>query len=269
MYGTRPGIHAIRYVISELLHRGSVFTVILLFVDLFAGAVRLDAQNVIFLEHGKIEFEKKVNLYADLDEDDSWSEVEKRAMPKFKSTYFDLLFSGEKTLYRPGRENTDNNKLYGLKVAQDNVVFSQLDSSKSISQKNVFEELFLVKDSTRRIQWKITDESRVVAGFSCRRANAIVMDSVYVVAFYTDDIITPGGPESFNGLPGMILGVSLPHQHMSWFATRVENTEVSAADLRIPGKGKKISNAELKAMLKDRMKDWGKFAQRSMEAVML
>lgn len=63
--------------------------------------------------------------------------------------------------------------------------------------------------------------------------------------------------------------MSLPHQHTNWFATGVGNTEVSAADLRIPGKGKKISNAELQAMLKDRMKDWGKFAQRSMEAVML
>jgi GLPGLI family protein len=31
------------------------------------------------------------------------------------------------------------------------------------------------------------------------------MDSVFIVAFYTDQIVTSGGPESFNELPGMIL----------------------------------------------------------------
>jgi GLPGLI family protein len=49
----------------------------------------------------------------------------------------------------------------------------------------------------------------VIAGFNCRRANAMIMDSIYVVAFYTDEILTTGGPESFSGLPGMILGVAL------------------------------------------------------------
>ncbi len=57
-----------------------------------------------------------------------------------------------------------------------------------------------MQDSTRKITWKITDEMREIAGFSCRRANAIMLDSIYVVAFYTDQIPVSGGPESFSGL---------------------------------------------------------------------
>lgn len=227
------------------------------------------AQNVMFLTEGKIEFEKKVNQYAMMEEGDSWDELQKKTMPKFKTTYFDLYFSHNKTMYQPGRENPDNNKMWGDNVAQENVVYSELDSSRSTSQKKVFEEVFLIQDSTRRIQWKITDETRVIAGFQCRRANAIIMDSIYVVAFYTDDIIAPGGPESFTGLPGMILGISMPHQHVTWFATKVSAQPVTAGLLKAPAKGKKVTYGNLKESLKEIMKDWGKYKQRNLEAVML
>jgi GLPGLI family protein len=238
---------------------------------LVAVTAQLKAQNTIFLAEGKIEFEKKLNLYSQMDEGDSWSDLQKKTMPKFKTSYFDLIFSKNKTIYQPGRENPDNNKLmfFDNSVAQENVIFSALDSSRSISQKKVFEQVFLIQDSTRQIQWKITDETRTIAGFQCRRANAIIMDSIYVVAFYTDDIIAPGGPESFNGLPGMILGVSLPHQHVSWFATKVSARPVTAAELKMPSKGKKVTNTTLKESLKEVMKDWGKYKQRNLEAVML
>jgi GLPGLI family protein len=229
------------------------------------------AQNTIFLSEGKIEFEKKVNVYSLMDEGDSWSDLEKKTMPKFRTTYFDLLFSKNKTMYQPGRENPENNKqmFFSNSIASENVIYSELDSSKSLSQKKVFETVFLIQDSTRQIQWKITDEIRVIAGFQCRRANAIIMDSMYVVAFYTDDIITTGGPESFNGLPGMILGISMPHQHVTWFATKVSATPVTAAQLKVPTKGKKVTNTSMIESLKEVMKDWGKYKQRNLESVML
>ena len=243
-----------------------------LFITLCCAAFlpKAHAQNTIFLTEGKIEFEKRVNQYALMDEGDSWNDLQKKTMPKFKVTYFDLLFTRNKTIYQPGKENPDNNnQMWGESLAAENVVYADLDSSRSISQKKVFEELFLIQDSTRQIKWKITDENRVIAGFQCRRANAIIMDSIYVVAFYTDDIIAAGGPESFTGLPGMILGISLPHQHVTWFATKVSAQPVTATQLKIPVKGKKVTNATLKESLKERMKDWGKYMQRNLEAVML
>ncbi|MFT3934633.1 MAG: GLPGLI family protein [Chitinophagaceae bacterium] len=235
-------------------------------------SLNLHAQNAIFLTEGKIEFEKRVNLYARLDESDSWSELQKKTMPKFRSTYFDLLFSKNRSVYQPGRENPDNtntNMFFENSVASENVVYTELDSAKSISQKKAFEEVFLFSDSTRHIDWKITDETRIIAGFQCRRANAIIMDTIYVVAFYTDEILAPGGPESFNGLPGMILGVSLPHQHLTWFATKVSAIDVSAAQLKAPTKGKKVTMKSIQDILKERLKYWGKEKQQNLEALML
>jgi GLPGLI family protein len=233
-----------------------------------AVAVNTSAQNTIFLTDGRVEFEKKLNLYSQFEEDDSWSDLQKKTMPKFKITYFDLIFTGNKTLYQPGRENADNNKLWE-QPAEENVVYSDLSNSSAVSQKKVFEQLFLVQDSTRAIQWKITDETRMIAGFQCRRANALIMDSIYVVAFYTDDIVTPGGPESFAGLPGMILGVALPHKHVTWFATKVVNLAVKEETLKIPTKGKKVNNTALKQTINESLKDWGKWGQKYIFAAML
>jgi GLPGLI family protein len=227
------------------------------------------AQNAIFLSEGKIEFERKVNLYAQLSDDPSWSDLQKKSIPQFKTSYFDLIFTRNKTLYRPGKENPDNNKLW-QQPAEENIVYSELDNEKMTSQKKVFEQLFLLQDSTRKIKWKITDENRIIAGFACRRANAIIMDSIYVVAFYTDEILASGGPESFSGLPGMILGVALPHQHTTWFATNVLAVKVNDMDLIAPLKGKKTSPTALKQTMTESMKDWDKkFVQRNLESVLL
>jgi len=237
---------------------------------LFLTVTKTKAQNTVFLSQGRIEFERKVNLYAQLDdiEDEAWRDLIKKSRPQFKTSYFDLQFNGNKTLFKSGRENSDNNKLW-QEPAEDNVVFTDLDKEQRISQKNVFEEKFLLQDSTRKIQWKITDETRNIAGFECRRANALVMDSVYIVAFYTDAIITSGGPESFMGLPGMILGLAIPHSHITWFATKVYAETIKDTELIPPTKGKKVNNTSLQAILKDRMKDWGNWGKRYIQQIMI
>lgn|SRR5579871_759769 len=228
------------------------------------------SQNSIFLSHGRVEFERKVNLYAQIDDDDddTWKELAKKMTPKFKSIYFNLYFDDNKTLYKPGRDNPDNNKLW-QEPAEDNIVFTDLSKEQAISEKNIFDQKFLVQDTARKIKWKITNETKNIAGFECRRANALIMDSVYIVAFYTDEITTPGGPESFSGLPGMILGVAIPHEHITWFATKVYNEDVSQASLIVPTKGKKVTNASMYLQLKDALKDWGKWGKRHIKAAML
>ena len=121
----------------------------------------------------------------------------------------------------------------------------------------------------RLITWKITDETREIAGYQCRRANAIIMDSVYVVAFYTDQIAVSGGPESFTGLPGMILGLALPHDNVTWFATKVTEMLVPEKDLAPPTKGKPVNDKGLSEVLMGAMKDWGEYGQSYLKAFLL
>ncbi|MBN9298301.1 MAG: GLPGLI family protein [Filimonas sp.] len=241
----------------------------------FAGAV--SAQQT-FIAKGKIEFEKKISIHKALDAivgDDegeaTWIAQLKKSLPAYKNVYFDLYFSGDKTLYQPGREDNAPQKTpdWALGPANDNIIYSDLSKGESISQKTVYEATYLIQDSIRNIKWRITPDTRTIAGLECRKAVGVIMDSVYVIAFYSEQILTTGGPESFSGLPGMILGVAIPRINTTWFATKLELQEVKPEQLVAPKKGKKTDNKTLLTQLNASTKDWGKNGKRNVWCVML
>lgn len=244
---------------------------ILLIILVFAVFVPASAQ-VRFVSAGKIEFERKINVHRQFDasEDDSWFKEFISKLPKFNTTYFDLYFSEGKTIYKPGRESEDNKqRFWGLGPSKDNIVYTELEKRSVKSLKTVFEQTFLVQDSAQKLEWRMTDEIRTIAGFDCRKAVAIICDSVYVVAFFTEEITVSGGPESFYGLPGMILGLAVPRLYTTWFATKVELVPPSEKDFAISNKGKKVTSTELLKTLQSSLSDWGKYAHKNIWWVML
>ncbi len=234
---------------------------------LFSIAVT-NAQEV-FIVKGKIEFERKTNIHKNL-QNDSWGETMKKTLPQHKVEYFDLYFDNNKTIYKPGRE------VQGPKVpdwvngpANDNIVFNDLQEQKFVSQKAIFEGTYLIQDSLRKYNWKVSPDTRTIAGFECRKATTIIMDSVFIVAFYTDQIVTHGGPESFTGLPGMILGLAIPRMNTTWFATKLEAIEVKETDLAAPKKGKKANLVEIGVQIKSALKNWGQNSDRFIWKIMI
>ncbi len=216
---------------------------------------------------GKIEYEKKINLertFNDLDDDDKrWMENFKSQLPKLNITYFDLYFNTSKSLYKPGRESENPVKMwFANPPANENVVYTDYKAGIVRSSKLIYEENFLVQDSMRKMKWKIMDEIRTIANYKCRKAVGRICDSVVVVAFYTDDIPTSGGPEMFCGLPGMIMELAIPRLHTTWVATKVDIAMPKESDIKEPEKGKKVTQAELYDKVKDTFARWGKGAQR-------
>src|SRR5690606_22958752 len=125
------------------------------------------------------------------------------------------------------------------------------------------------EDSLRTAKWKITNDFREIAGFNCRRATTIIMDSVFVVAFYTDEIMIPGGPESFNGLPGMIMGLVINRLHTTWYATKVSVTGVNPASIVPPAKprSEKTTRKKLAEFLRSSFSNWGANMDRNIWSV--
>jgi GLPGLI family protein len=154
-------------------------------------------------------------------------------------------------------------KMMGGGPGMENVVYTDLRTERVTANKQVYEQKFLVQDSMRRIDWKEKDELRTIAGFKCRKAVGKICDSVYVVAFYAEDIPVAGGPEMFGGLPGMILELAIPRLHTTWVATKVEVVAPKATDFMIPEKGKKVNEKELFETVQTSFKSWGKMASRN------
>lgn len=247
---------------------------------LLLGSQTVLAQNARFTNQGIIEYEKKVNMYALIKDQvkknpdrsyyaQAFEDYQKKN-PQFKVLKSTLKFSKDQTLFTPIEEDIVGNGFFDFESAnQHNTTATNTIAGTVISQKKVFEETYLLKDSTRKINWKITDEIRNIAGYDCRRANALIMDSIYVVAFYTEEIPVSGGPETFSGLPGMILGVALPYEHVTWFATSVLDQPVTDDKLKAPTKGKPVDSKQLTTILKAATKDWGAWGQDSLKAFLL
>ncbi len=95
--------------------------------------------------------------------------------------------------------------MWGTKPSETDNVINDITGNTVTAQREIFENTYVIKDSLRNLEWKITSETREIAGFECKKAVTKICDSVVVVAFYTDQISVSAGPESFGGLPGMIL----------------------------------------------------------------
>jgi len=241
----------------------------------------VQAQYARFVESGLVTFEKRVNMYAKIQSRFGKSqssfmeqalEQYKRTQPQFKTFTYNLAFDQNHTRFWPeGNPAASGGGFFGDDPSIDmgNTIVTDLLAGQSVGQKSVYEQTYLITDSTRRIQWRITNETREIAGYECRRANALVLDSIYVVAFYTDQIPVTGGPESFSGLPGMILGVALPYENTTYFATKVDDRPVSAKELEAPKKGKAVNYRELRTELEASLKSWGEYAQPIFKAMLL
>jgi GLPGLI family protein len=213
----------------------------------------------------KVEFEKTTSvrqLMKELQEGNSWYEQNKDRYPVSTVHSYEFIGDTSKSLYKPGKEVPIDPRSWYRPVGDKNVVYTDYQKGISISQKPVFEETFLVEDSLLKIKWKITNDTRTIAGYDCRKAVGILNDSIAIFAFYSDELLVTGGPEGIQGLPGMILGVGIPRLHATWFATKVEVFDVNMKKVEPVTKGKKTTRAAMMNSLQTISKNWGTYGSK-------
>ncbi len=222
-----------------------------------------------YVSSGMIEYEVRVNNHR-MFGDGIFAEMFKDRMPNFSTTYYHLIFDNNKELYKFDRLNEKDKLPWGNNNAEENIWFSDFDKDQRINQKFVFDQNYILNDSLMKIEWKLVpNETRVIAGFNCRKAQAIIFDSVYVFAFYTDEITVSGGPMGIHGLPGMILGITIPRMFTSWIATKLQVNGVNTSVIKPPTNGKKKDPEELKENIEKVSKDWGNWGRQSIWNIFL
>ena len=230
-------------------------------------SANLNAQQ--FISSGKIEYEVRVNNHR-MFGDGIFAEMFKDKMPNFSTYYYNLTFNDNKALYKFDRLNEKDKMPWNDNTREENTWFSDYNTNQFSNIKFVFDESYLLSDTLMHINWKIApNETREIAGFNCRKAQGVIFDSVYVFAFYTDEITPSGGPMSISGLPGMILGLTIPRMYTSWIATKLEVNGVNTAIVTRPAKGKKKDPEEIKSSIQKLSKDWGNWGQQSIWNIFL
>lgn len=221
----------------------------------FLLAVQISFAQQLFISKASVEYEVKVNIKKTMG-NNSWAEMMKENMPAFKTGYYRLTFSDNKSIYKFDHWDEVKVPEWMRKSDEENSWYVDHNSRKINMQKNIYGSNFNVEDSIPVIEWRLTNENRMIAGFNCRKAVGKIMDSVYVFAFYTDEIMLSGGPCSINGLPGLVLGLTIPRMYASWIATKVMVNDVNISLIKPVTAKKYYSHTSLKNTLKERTKEW-------------
>lgn len=233
----------------------------------FTFSVQVIKAQQTFLSSGRIIFEKKTaqfTLFESLvDEGENiFIEEMKKSYPRIVTDTYILDFNATGSLFRLEKETPENKyMLMGTQPDLKNYIAHHFEDSSTTMRLGIFENNYLLKDSLQKYDWKITGEVREIAGFQCKKALTKIGDSVVVVAFYTDEMLTKSGPFNFNGLPGMILGIAVPRLHMTIFAARLESVnQVQSINFPQENKPRFVTRRKVQADIDKGVNDWGKFA---------
>lgn len=212
----------------------------------------------LFLDKAEVEFEVKTNVKKTIG-NGMFADMLKENMPQFKTAYFRYSFADNKSIYK-FHHWAEGQKVpeFMRRDDEQDIYFFDYGQDKLYQQKAIVGSNFMVQDSIPKIKWKLTNENRMIAGFNCRKAVGIIMDSVYVFAFYTDEIMIPGGPCSINGLPGMILGLTIPRMYTSYIATKVMVNGLNEQEIKPVTSKKFETRTSLKKFILERSKEWSR-----------
>ena len=200
------------------------------------------------IKNGVIMFERKTNLLKKYKTEESqrWLRGEKVNIDRFY-----LYFTPNKSLFIPIESLSPSKADW---ATSKNTVIQDFNKNERTSIYNLWGENMTVVDEIKNRTWKITERKRDIAGYSCRRAIWEKNDSTNIYAWFTNQIIPSTGPETFNGLPGTILGLATEDGGVVYFAKTVQEKYNDLEELSPKLKKKTYTESELKKELEMKAK---------------
>ena len=120
-----------------------------------------------------------------------------------------------------------------------------------LKQTQASEEYFLITNFLEDVKWTITKDTMTIGNMLCYKATSIkysVRKIKYerpIMAWFTLDIPVSYGPLGYNGLPGLILDLTIQNQ-VRFFAKKIEFNKNQT--IKEPTKGKKMTEEEYEVM---------------------
>lgn len=214
----------------------------ILFILIFAHNLTAQVTSV------KIIYERKTNLFKKYkgERTKDWIKEEN----KIKIDVFELIVSDSLSVFKP-QESDIREQMDWL--TQKNTTYQNLNSRTRFLIKNMWGEELYLKDSIIKRSWKISDGTRKIAGYNCRKAIWQANDSTKIYAWFSFDLTPSVGPESYTGLPGTILGLATEDGGVIYFAKKIElQPLIAASDFQTPKKKKTKTISEVKLDMESR-----------------
>lgn len=218
---------------------------------LFAIGAVITLGSFAQVKHAKITFERRTNVYKLYkDEPRMQNMMDYIKKNKIVKDNFTLYVNDSVSAFVPEVKNEQG---WAGWLTQKNACMQYLNSNERFQTIELWGTPVYLRDTLRKREWKITYDKRMIAGQECRKAIWQKDDSTKIYAWYSDDIELSTGPETFNGLPGTILGLATEDGGIVYFAKEIEITFVDPEEHKPKVKEKDIkSEATLTAEIKER-----------------
>lgn len=162
---------------------------------------------------------------------------------------YSLKVSNGKYLFEAIPDEQSNSN---VKVGGSSAIYMDMSEKISISQENIFDRTFLIKETMKEYEWDITAEKKNILEKECTKATLKGKSSI--VAWFTTEIPISFGPMGYYGLPGLIIQLETPSKQ---YVLQEINLHRDALQIEAPSKGKKTSREEFEALKKKKQEELG------------
>jgi GLPGLI family protein len=206
------------------------------------------------LKEGTIIYERKIDMHKRIAD-----EQMRAMMPQFRTSKHQLLFSDSTSIYKavPEEEAPDpfaggegGARVMFRMAGGEGEQYRNFSQSKFVESRELGAKTYIIEDSIKQQPWKLSDETKTILNYTCKKATRTNDRSQVVEAWYTEAIPCPAGPEGFASLPGAILELNINNNEMVYSAVSVSD-KVNKKDIKEPSKGKKVTRAEFAKLMQD------------------
>jgi GLPGLI family protein len=186
-------------------------------------------------------------------------------MPKSQSFSKTLFFNEKEAVYKDTPESEDEGEVtmshesegmsFQIKMERpENTFYTNLDDGTTLNAREFFGRKFLVTGEAGKAAWKLTGEQKTLLGYTCQKA-ALQEEDRNIVAWFTPQIQVPAGPDSYGGLPGLILEINVNDGERTVLASNIELKKLEKGAIEKPTKGKKLTQEEFDKIEAEKRKE--------------
>jgi GLPGLI family protein len=170
-----------------------------------------------------------------------------------KNTSFYTSYTNMRTLqsvkeYRaahPESRQTGWTANFGFPVSFYKGISNSMLQSISMLQENVY----ILEEKAPQIDWKISDETKIIAGYACQKASATFQGRFYE-AWFSPKLPFNNGPWKLGGLPGLILEASDDRKEIVFTFKSFDDTSTVHIPITLPDNTIKTTRKDLERAIK-------------------
>ena len=238
------------------------------------------------MKEAKISYERKINMHRNLPDPQM-----KSMIPEFRTDKFELIFNESVSLFRSVVDDEAPDPFanaggggggmrMNFRMPTANT-FTDVAKQMQYEERAFFEKEFLIVDSLKQYKWKLSEETKTIAKQLCKKATTMITapqvmrmrvsmgggpnadtavsapakpKETELVVWYAENIPVSFGPDSYSGLPGVIMEIDQDNGANVTTAVEV-SAKYPKKELVAPTKGEKMNRVQFQENMQKLMQE--------------